>query len=461
MRYLSSSIATAILLASQTFAQAPDCTVPEAVNALGTTAIYIGGQGPSDYPNAVGTACEVPPSDDVGYLEWVAPADGDYVITLNTMGFDFTMRVYVGSGCSAFCIGEPTFAGCSTGACFRQTLQGLSAGTAVVIQVRNRLTETIVQPFPLPPIRVVGDVGAAEVIIREADKQANDDCSRPMPIAGLGNIGAFDNSRASDSNFGGAIGGCVNGVPPAGMTTDVFFTWTAPHSGDFSIRTSFFGFSLAVYQGTDCDAICLDSDLFPSLWPQVDLVGVQAGDPFLIQIGDLVGDCRLSISSPGHANDMVCTSPEAHYQGGSVTLNESTLGSGVGAGLHLEAINGPSGEFGFLLGSFGSGSALPVFQGFLCLANPIGRYSATVANNMGLPELNSIGIFDDDGILLNLSGSSTTGTGFDLPSRLPTPLGPGSLLPGDTIYLQCWYRDKTVGGGPSANFSNVLGATLD
>lgn len=462
MRSTCSLIASAILLASHAPAQSPNCATPDAILSLGTTSVWIGGQGPSVYPTAIGTDCEVPASDDVGYLQWVAPQDGDYVVTMNTLGFDFYMRVFVGSGCTAACTGEPTSAQCSSGPCFRQLLVGITAGTVLTIEVQNQETETIQQPFPLPPLVVPGDVGAAEITINETTFQANDDCSRPMPVAGLGSIGAYDNTRASDSAFFGSIAACVNGIPPNGMLSDVYFTWTAPFDGDFSFRTAFFGFSLAVYQGTDCNAVCIEADLFPLLWPQVDLFGVTAGDAFLIQVGDVVGDCRISVSSPGQPTTMVCTSPEAHYQGGSVTLNESTFGSGVESGLHLEATNGPMGEFGFVIGSLGLGGSLPIFEGFLCLASPLGRYNSSVAANMGIPGLNSIGQFDPagSGVLLNLSGSSTTGTGFDVPLDLPNPLGPGALMPGDTLYLQLWYRDQDLGGGPSANFSNVLGATI-
>jgi hypothetical protein len=31
---------------------------------------------------------------------------------------------------------------------------------------------------------------------------------------------------------------------------------------------------------------------------------------------------------------------------------------------------------------------------------------------------------------------------------------------GDTWHFQLWYRDFDSGGGPSANFSDVLGATF-
>ena len=88
---------------------------------------------------------------------------------------------------------------------------------------------------------------------------------------------------------------------------------------------------------------------------------------------------------------------------------------------------------------------IPVSDGALCLGAPIGRYGTTAG-----PGLNSIGRFDAAGVLQNLFGTSTTGTGFDVPAVLPSPPG-GIISTGSTWHFQLWYRD-----GANSNFSNGI-----
>jgi hypothetical protein len=101
-----------------------------------------------------------------------------------------------------------------------------------------------------------------------------------------------------------------------------------------------------------------------------------------------------------------------------------------------------------------------VFNGVLCLGAPAARYSVQVANNQGLPQLNSIGQFDAVGVLVNLAGTSATGTGFDVPFELPfTPAGQ-AIQPGDTYSFQVWFRDSVLTPGDSANFTNLVEITF-
>tara|TARA_R110002126_G_scaffold25583_15_gene87570 strand:- start:2995 stop:4062 length:1068 start_codon:yes stop_codon:yes gene_type:complete len=154
-------------------------------------------------------------------------------------------------------------------------------------------------------------------------------------------------------------------------------------------------------------------------------------------------------------------SPAALHAGGQfVTLTDSAFTGAPGSGLHLDAKDGPAGQFGFFLAGPALGPAVPAFEGVLCLAQPIGRYNQKVATNMGLPALNSLGQFDSIGDFQNLSGSSATGTGFDVPNELPYGLPVQAIAPGETWFFQLWYRDLDSGGAPSANFSDALGATF-
>ena len=133
---------------------------------------------------------------------------------------------------------------------------------------------------------------------------------------------------------------------------------------------------------------------------------------------------------------------------GQPTILSGTMGSGVGSGLHLEAAQGPAGEFGyFLIGTTFTEPGIPLGQGRLCVSGAIGRYNATGAN------LNSTGQFDGFGIFQNFSGTatSTSGTGFDVPTTIPTTGSP-TIQAGNTYTFQLWHREA----GGDSNLSNGL-----
>ncbi|MBL6719904.1 MAG: C-type lectin domain-containing protein [Planctomycetes bacterium] len=144
---------------------------------------------------------------------------------------------------------------------------------------------------------------------------------------------------------------------------------------------------------------------------------------------------------------LFCTPASPGSVGTPVTLADSGPGGGV---LHLEATGGPPGEFGIFLVAAQSSAPVTISAGDLCLAPPLGRYAAAAG-----PGLNSIGQFDGGGRLANFAGTSSVGTGFDVPAVLPAPPG-GLILPGSTWCFQLWYRDA---GGVS-NFSDGLAVSF-
>ena len=79
--------------------------------------------------------------------------------------------------------------------------------------------------------------------------------------------------------------------------------------------------------------------------------------------------------------------------------------------------------------------------------NAFGRYNVTT----GSGNLNSIGLFDTSGVLQNQVGTSTVGSGFDVPLNVPIP-GIGSIMTGETWHFQLWHREAAG----SSNFSNGL-----
>ena len=150
-------------------------------------------------------------------------------------------------------------------------------------------------------------------------------------------------------------------------------------------------------------------------------------------------------SACGGGGPVLHCDPANNHSGGTyATLADSSV-SGPGV-LHLEATDGPAGEFGYFLVSLGfSDPGTPISNGMLCLTSPIGRYAPAAGG-----ALNSIGQFAGAGVLQNLAGTSTVGSGYDVMATLPTPPG-GAIAAGTSYYFQCWFRD-----GNRSNFSNVL-----
>ncbi|HRV82641.1 MAG TPA: hypothetical protein P5218_14495, partial [Planctomycetota bacterium] len=62
-----------------------------------------------------------------------------------------------------------------------------------------------------------------------------------------------------------------------------------------------------------------------------------------------------------------------------------------------------------------------------------------------------VGIFDPFGVMQNLVGTSTSGTGYDIPTAIPAPIG-GVILAGQTWHFQYWHRDIPL----TSNFSNAV-----
>ena len=151
-----------------------------------------------------------------------------------------------------------------------------------------------------------------------------------------------------------------------------------------------------------------------------------------------------------------CDPMDPNSTGQSTTLSGS-MTAPTGSGLHLEASQGPPGEFGyFLIGTAPSDPGISISRGRLCLSvaapNGFGRY-----NVVGGP-LNSVGSFDAAGVMQNLPGTSSVGSGFDVPNTIPMTGSP-VITGGQTFYFQMWHRDTPEGPGLS-NFSNGLGVTF-
>jgi hypothetical protein len=163
----------------------------------------------------------------------------------------------------------------------------------------------------------------------------------------------------------------------------------------------------------------------------------------------------LVISGSRCGNNTACNPANTHCgtntgpnPSGPAAISSSFTGPGL---VHLEVVDGPAAQFGyFLVSSTITEPGASVSNGILCLNSPIGRYNPTSAMLGGNPALDSVGQFDPAGVFQNLAGTSSVGSGFDVPMQLPTPPG-GVIIAGSTWYFQCWYRC-----GNRSNFSNAV-----
>ena len=127
------------------------------------------------------------------------------------------------------------------------------------------------------------------------------------------------------------------------------------------------------------------------------------------------------------------------------------------SGLHLEAVQGPPNQVGyFLVGTGSSDPGTPLSNGHLCLAtgggNAFGRY------NVAGSQYNSVGVFNGSGVMQNVVGTSSVGSGYDVPSIVPI-IGLPVITAGSTWHFQLWYRDSGAGVGTS-NLSSGLSVTF-
>ncbi len=124
--------------------------------------------------------------------------------------------------------------------------------------------------------------------------------------------------------------------------------------------------------------------------------------------------------------------------------------------LHLEVTQGVPTEFAYMLAGPEATAGVLLSNGRLCL---VGTPTARIYRfNVGGTEWNSLGRFDNAGVLQNLVGNSTIGSGYDVPLTVPDTV-PVTIMSGDSWHFQLWYRDTPAGPGTS-NFSTGLSVTF-
>jgi hypothetical protein len=194
------------------------------------------------------------------------------------------------------------------------------------------------------------------------------------------------------------------------------------------------------------------------------LPSLTAGATFLVRIGWWTSGAPPATdgvitytrtSGGGAATATLCEPSGLNSVGARVTLASSHACLDGDTALRLDARGGPPGEFGFLLVSSGLAAPMTLFQGTLCLGDPVGRYTPRTAAAQGDLRLDGLSWFDPNGVLRDVRDNLHWSVGIEVPYELPQFAG-GAITSGSTWGFQYWYRDTDALGLSSANLSNAL-----
>jgi len=168
--------------------------------------------------------------------------------------------------------------------------------------------------------------------------------------------------------------------------------------------------------------------------------------------GILVANALELVAREGLDTTTFCD-PANNNSTGLPTVLTAANSMAATSGVHLDASQGPANQFGyFLLGTAAADPGLILGGGEFCLA--VGGSNQFVRYNVPGGIWNSVGQFDGSGQFQNSVGTSSIGTGFDLPGNVPVLNT--TIQAGDTYHFQLWHRE----GGGSSNFSNGMSITF-
>ena len=408
-------ILLALFLVGSSFAQGDTCSDPAVF-------IYVGGhtfttEGLTQSNFEVGSGCEVGAQNAFwadGFITWYVPFSANFQFDTNSTPWDTQLAIYDQPDCSALCLGSDDNSGQGQASLLR--LPGLSAGQIILIQIGGAGMQEgagllTISTYALP-------CGPNS----EDPFEDNDDCSQALPWTN-GTFPALYVERSDKDHFATCLAPGATGVfgidfPHAHGDLDLFL-WDAadPNCGS------------GVQSGTPLAQSTSTTDGEWFLWtnPSSQFIDV------ILEVSLAPGsqaECNsygLFVDGTGCLVGATFCSPTNNSLGRPTQIGGIT---GWASGLHLEAFDGPVGEFGmFLVGDSDTSPGLMVSHGFLCLAGVPGARFFRYNGLGGGPATNSLGRFDGSGLFQNLSASSVSGFGFDVPVWIP---GYGPIQAGET-----------------------------
>tara|TARA_R110002126_G_scaffold41590_21_gene120977 strand:- start:8574 stop:11588 length:3015 start_codon:yes stop_codon:yes gene_type:complete len=359
-----------------------------------------------------------PPYSDV-FFTWVAPATGsyDFAPCSNVEG-THEVVAHLGTDCSATCVDASSGDTCHQYATDKVARVSATAGANYLIQVggiywSNETDAGVLEitPAPSPP--------------------ANDDCSAPAALSGTGAF-PYDGTGGSDSGFSAGAGSACDLFA---MDQDVFFVWTVPNDGDFTIHTNDpanWGTRLAVYAGSDCSASCvalddngLNSSFAHTHQSLIDLVDLVAGETFLIQLASAAPGMVFIEQRLAPANN-TCQTPELIPGVGTYSFdNQMATTSGF---------DGGSAGTGLCYGPLALGSVLrdlffvwtvPCSSNYRVTASPVAStaFGASKLNVHFGDDCSATCLGADSSVFLGHTNSSVELLGLDVGSSYLIQLG--------------------------------------
>lgn len=251
---------------------ADDCSSAQPISGTGAWDFMLSGATTDGQPSV---DCQFFGQDQIDsdvWFAWTATTDGD--VTLETCGLttvDTKIAVYFGTGC-----GSTMPVACNDDACGLQSALTWTAAAQDTYLLR-------IGTFPGAAI------GAGQIQVTEVGSGGGDDCAAPDPIAGTGTF-VFDASLASTDGLPDLL--CDVGGQDQ-IEADVWFLWTAPGDGVFSVSLcgqTNVDSRVAVYDGATCPTgspLACDDDAC-GLQSEVDFLAV-AGGQYLLRLGSSPG----------------------------------------------------------------------------------------------------------------------------------------------------------------------------
>jgi hypothetical protein len=248
-----------------------DCSLPAVISGVGSFPFDTTGMTTSTQQGFCGGN-----SGQDMWFQWTAPATG--MCQLDTCGssFDTLIKAYAGAGCPAgAALACDDDSNCGGFFVLQSTiLFPVTAGNVYMLQIGG----------------FAGSFGPGAFNLAVLLPPANDDCSTPTAVAGFG-VFPFDNTVATTGVDGQAEALC-NIYSTTSVPQDVWFTWTAPSSGQVSFDTcglTGVDTKMAVYAGAGCPvagtAIGCDDDACGPPFQSRILFNATAGASYTLQIG--------------------------------------------------------------------------------------------------------------------------------------------------------------------------------
>lgn len=441
MKLIIASHVLASVLTAHAFSQGNDCASATLTSTSMQRWSWQAVPGALTTSNfAAGTPCALGANMVDQFFQWTAPADGDYVFDTSFNYNPTGLSISRGVGCAATCVARDlsAFDGCVI------TLTGVLAGEEFLICSGS---EGLPYPFNNGSLSITRLNPLCDASTDDS-LEPNDVYYRPRPMED----GTYSDLLLTRDNQD-FYSFCV--APGATLQVDLDFVHI---DGDIDIE--FRVTDPTLIQGATFAAVAdgeLDGETLSWTNTTSENKTIRAEVRFagFSEFAAMCNRYSMTVSGAGNCSVMqtgtFCDPMEVNSTGLATALTV-TADLNSPTGLNLMVSQGPPNQFGFFVtGRSIQSPGVPLGNGRLCLGGS--PYPVIYRYSLQGTTMNSVGRFDPNGNLVNLSGTSSTGFGFDVPYDLP--IGFFQIYTGQTFHFQFWHRDQ-LGGSNLSNGVSVL-----